>query len=302
VFARAAKVLWAGGSECTGYRLELASTGAELISCSCGISLVSHRSYEDVRGPVDTLLVVGGQNAAMETPNEDVLRWLRRMGTRVRRIGSVCTGAFLLGAAGLLDNRRATTHWQWCDELQRRYPDVRVEMDRIFIRDETVYTSAGITAGMDLALAMVEEDYGSAVALQIARELVLFLRRPGGQSQFSATLTSEATNKPLRDLQAWMADHLREPVTVEALANRVSMSPRNFARVFVRETGMTPARFVERLRVDAARRWLEDSSEGLEQVAERCGFGSVDSLRRSFAHVLLTRPKDYRQAFRTLQA
>jgi transcriptional regulator GlxA family with amidase domain len=206
----------------------------------------------------------------------------------------------LLAAAGLLEDRSATTHWQWCEELRRRHPDIRVEPDRIFIRDGNVYTSAGITAGMDMALALVEEDHGSEVALQIARELVLFLRRPGGQSQFSTVLSQQAvSNKPIRDLQAWMAGHLHEAITVEMMAERASMSPRNFARVFVRETGMTPARFVERLRVDAARRRLEESGDGLDKIAEDCGFGSVDSLRRAFMRVLGTRPKRYRDMFQT---
>ena len=277
------------------------STGDELVTTSSGVSLVSHHCLQKVIGNIDTLLVVGGLDIATRAADPTVVNWLRRKAPRIRRIGSVCTGAFLLASAGLLKDRCATTHWQWCEELRRRHPDIRVEPDRIFIRDENVYTSAGITAGMDLALALVEEDHGSEVALQIARELVLFLRRPGGQSQFSTILMQQAVSKqPIRDLQAWLVDHLHQVITVEMMADRVSMSPRNFARVFLRETGMTPARFVERLRVDAARRRLEESGgDCLDQIADHCGFGSVDSVRRAFMRVLGARPKGYRDVFQT---
>ena len=300
VFARTASVLAGRPTSETGYRVELISTARKLLTTSCGISLVSHARYEQVHGTIDTLLVVGGPDMAGAVHDPAVLRWLQRMSRRVRRIGSVCTGAFMLGAAGLLRHRRVTTHWQWCDALGQTYPDVSVEPDRIFVRDGNVYTSAGITAGMDLALALVEEDHGSDVSLQLARELVLFLCRPGGQSQFSTALTLQsAATKSLRDLQAWLVDHLYRPLTVETLAKQVSMSPRNFARVFLREMGITPARFVERLRVDAARRRLEQSADDLESVCRHCGFGSVDSLRRAFVRVLGTRLQDYRRLFRT---
>jgi transcriptional regulator GlxA family with amidase domain len=300
VFGRVERVLGARPGRRRGYDVVLVSTESERVSTSCGIPLVSHRRYRDLRGPVDTLLIAGGPDTATRTHDPGILGWLRRKASRVRRIGSVCTGAFILAEAGLLRHRRATTHWQWCDELRRRFPATQVEADRIFVRDHHVYTSAGITAGIDLALALVEEDHGADVALQVARELVLFLRRPGGQTQFSSALKlSAAPTGPLRELQAWLLEHLDQPLAVEALAKEAAMSPRNFARVFRRDLGVTPARFIERLRVEAARRRLEEGSESMDEVAARCGFGTADSLRRSFARVLGTRPKDYRQLFRT---
>jgi transcriptional regulator GlxA family with amidase domain len=303
VFARTAAVLAGRPTAGAGYRLEVVSTTGGMVTTSCGISFVSHGRYDRLHGAIDTLLIVGGPDLPTATPDPAVVRWLQRMSRRVRRIGSVCTGAFLLAAAGLLANRRMTTHWQWCAVLRAAYPDVIVEPDRIFVRDGAVYTSAGITAGMDLALALVEDDHGADVALQIARELVLFLRRPGGQSQFSTALTLQgAPTASLRELQAWLVDHLHQPLTVEQLAERVSMSPRNFARVFLRDMGLTPARFVERLRVDAARRRLEETGETLEDVCVQCGFGSVDSLRRAFVRVLGTRPQEYRRLFRTMRS
>jgi transcriptional regulator GlxA family with amidase domain len=296
-------VLSALHSQTPGYRVRLASTGEELVTTSSGISLVSHCAIGEISGRIDTLLVVGGPGMPSQSPDSAVVHWLRTSASRIRRVGSVCTGAFLLGEAGLLKNRTATTHWQWCEALSKRNPETRVEPDRIFVRDENVYTSAGITAGMDLALALVEEDHGAEVALQIARELVLFLRRPGGQSQFSTILKQQAvSNKPIRDLQVWLVNNLAQSITVESMADRVSMSPRNFARTFLRETGITPARFVENLRVDAARRRLEESGDTMDQIAIHCGFGSLHSVRRAFMRVLGTRPRDYREVFHTAEA
>jgi transcriptional regulator GlxA family with amidase domain len=210
----------------------------------------------------------------------------------------VCTGAFVLAAAGLLDGRRATTHWRSCASLARRYPQITVDADPIFVRDGNIYTSAGVTAGMDLALALVEEDHGREVALHVARELVLFLRRPGGQSQFSAQLAVQAADRePLRELQAWIADHLDQDLSIPALAARVAMSERNFARVFTREVGVTPARFVETARIEAARRRLEESSHGVEAVAAQCGFGTAESMRRTFLRRLRVPPSAYRHRF-----
>jgi transcriptional regulator GlxA family with amidase domain len=227
-----------------------------------------------------------------------LIRLLRAAAGRSRRVASVCTGAFLLARAGLLDGRRATTHWNSCGELARRYPAVHVESDPIFVRDGDVYTSAGVTAGIDLALALVDEDLGPKLARDVARWLVLFLRRPGGQSQFSAALAGQqAEREPLRDLQGWVMDHLDEDLTVPALAERVFMSPRNFARAFKREVGMTPAVYVETVRVERARTLLETGGEGVEQVARRCGFGTVETMRRVFRRRLGVSPGDYRQRF-----
>ena len=294
-------LLAAGAADEAGYAIEVLSASKELaLQTDCGLRILAHRSYLGHRGDVDTLLVAGGLGAEQAAKDTRLLRWLARMATRVRRLGSVCTGAFLLAAAGLLDGRRATTHWNWCQRLARAYPQVDVDPDPIFVRDGHVYTSAGVTAGMDLALALVEEDYGPEIALRIARNLVLFVRRPGSQSQFSALLELQAADRePLRDLQAWVAEHLDQDLGVDRLAARVHMSPRNFARVFTRQVGWTPARFVERLRVEAARRRLEESHAGLAQVARECGFGSADSLRRSFFRVLRVAPSDYRVRFRT---
>jgi transcriptional regulator GlxA family with amidase domain len=199
----------------------------------------------------------------------------------------------------LLDGRRAVTHWGACDELARLFPQIKVERDPIFIRDGALYTSAGVTAGMDLALALVEEDCGRDVALAVARELVLFLRRPGGQSQFSVQLSAQAAaREPLRELQAWMAEHPGEDLRIPALARRVAMSERTFRRAFTQELGCSPARYVERVRVEAARRALEESSDGVEAIAARLGFGTAESMRRAFTRTLRTNPTAYRERFR----
>lgn len=277
-------------------RTDLVTTGPGLtIAGFCGISVVAHMHYGEVQGEVDTLLVVGGEGART-TQDEKVLSWLRDEASQVRRLGSVCTGAFLLAAAGLLNGRRATTHWACADELASKYPEVKVDANPIWVQDGNVYTSAGVTAGMDLALAMVEEDYGTEMALKVARALVLFLRRPGGQAQFSVSLATQAPDrKPLLDLQVWMAENLSGDLSVEALAARSAMSPRNFARVFSRELGVTPARYVALLRLEAARRRLEQTSSTLEEIASGCGFGSAELMRRSFLRSFNITPARYRE-------
>ena len=260
---------------------------------------MAHKTFRELRGNIDTLLVAGGSAIENDEISAGVVRWLKTIAGRIRRIGSVCTGAMLLARAGLLDGRRATTHWNWCEVLIRRAPRAHVDPDPIFVRDKNVYTSAGVTAGMDLALALVEEDHGSRLALQVARNLVLYLRRPGGQSQFSAALSLQLTDrKPLRDLEAWVLDNLHKPLTVPLLAERVAMSPRNFARVFTQEMKTTPAKFVERLRVEAARRRLEESQNSMETIAGECGFGNVNSMRNVFQRALKIAPGQYRRHFR----
>src|SRR6202035_2111180 len=240
-----------------------------------------------LRGAVDTLLITGGDAVEADQTGFGVVQWIRKHSQSIRRLGSVCTGAMLLARTGLLDGRKVTTHWKWCGILASRYPQVQVDPDPIFIRDGNIYTSAGVTAGMDLALALVEEDHGSRLALEVARDLVLYLRRPGGQSQFSAALSLQATDrKPLRDLEAWVLDNLNKPLTVPVLAERVAMSPRNFARVFTKEMKTTPAKFVERLRVESARRRLEESQNSMETIAGECGFGNVNSMRNVFQRTL----------------
>jgi transcriptional regulator GlxA family with amidase domain len=265
-----------------------------------GLQFTAHRSLSEVRGDIDTLLVPGGDAVEEGETSAHMVRWLQRAAARSRRVGSVCTGAFLLGRAGLLDGCRVTTHWNWCRRLASLYPQARVDPDPIFIRDGKVYTSAGVTAGMDLALALVEEDHGPQLALQVARQLVLYLRRPGGQSQFSAALSLQASERqPMLELQSWILENLEQPLTVASLAARVAMSPRNFARVFQREMRLTPGRFVERLRVETARRRLQETRLSLKQVARECGFGSLGSMRTVFRRVLGVPPGQYRGHFRS---
>jgi len=282
------------------YSVEVISVSSQrALLTNCGVRLTAHRTFREVGGKIDTLLVAGGDAIEEDEINADVVRWLKKIAGRIRRIGSVCTGAMLLARAGLLDGRRATTHWNWCNTLIKRAPRADVDPDPIFVRDENVYTSAGVTAGMDLALALVEEDYGSRLALQVARNLVLYLRRPGGQSQFSAALSLQATDrKPLRELESWVLDNLNKPLTVPVLAQRVAMSPRNFARVFTEEMKTTPAKFIERLRVEAARRRLEESQNSMETIASECGFGNVNSMRTVFQRALKIAPGQYRRHFR----
>jgi transcriptional regulator GlxA family with amidase domain len=279
------------------YRVEIVAPRTSFESWS-GVRMAAHRTLAGCRGPIDTLIVAGGDGVAGAERDESLIRWLRGAAGRSRRVASVCTGAFLLARAGLLDGRRATTHWNSCRELARRYPAVKVESDPIFVRDGNLYTSAGVTAGIDLALALVDEDHGPRVARDVARWLVLFLRRPGGQSQFSAALAGQrAEREPLRELQAWMVDHLDEDLSVPALAVRAFMSPRNFARAFKREVGLTPGTYVEALRVERARTLLETGGEGVEQVARRCGFGTIETMRRAFRRRLGVSPGDYRDRF-----
>ncbi|NJN46926.1 MAG: helix-turn-helix domain-containing protein [Candidatus Competibacteraceae bacterium] len=283
------------------YVTEIVGPQAGPIEMSAGFDMVARRGIKHVSTGVDTLLVAGGDGAAAVAENVQILAWLRHMTSRVRRIGSICTGAFILAAAGLLDGRRATTHWRQCSNLAASYPAITVEPDALHVRDGPCYTSAGVTAGMDLALALLEEDCGRGIALATAREIVAFLKRPGGQSQFSAHLKAQVTEKrPLYGLQEWILNNLSEDLSVEILAERAVMSPRNFARVFARETGTTPAKFVEHARLDAARRILEDSAAPLTAIAERCGFGHPENLRRAFQRHLNVAPQDYRQRFRTV--
>ena len=262
-----------------------------------GVTLTPHASPATATD-LDTLLVAGGEGSRRVAANEALTSWLRGAATRTRRVGSVCTGAFALAAAGLLDGRRATTHWAWCDALQRRHPEIEVDPEPIFVRDRQVWTSAGVTAGIDLALALVEDDLGRDVALELARHLVLFVRRPGGQTQFSATLAGQRAERDvIRELQQWMTDHLEADLSVPALAERAHISPRQFARVFAKEVGMTPAAYAAALRVERARALLETTDLQLDRIAVRCGFGTVETLRRSFARRLHVSPSDYRERF-----
>jgi transcriptional regulator GlxA family with amidase domain len=247
----------------------------------------------------DTLVVAGGEGARAAVEDRVTVDWVARASRRARRTASVCTGAYLLAAAGLLDDRRATTHWEFCDALAKSYARVSVEPDPVFIRDGDVWTSAGVMAGVDLALALVEEDLGPDVALVVARQLGVFLKRPGGQSQFSSALSAQQATRPaLRELQAWIAGHLNDDLSVAALAQRTNMSERSFARAFHREVGETPAAYVEALRIERARALLEDGAPSLEAVAQSAGFASAEVLRRAFHRRVGVSPADYRARFR----
>jgi transcriptional regulator GlxA family with amidase domain len=280
------------------YAIELVTPDGEPARCTSGLSLNADRSIDEVRGAIDTLVIAGGVGTDAVVGDERVIAWVRGAAKRARRVASVCTGAFVLAEAGLLDDRRATTHWADCARLAERYPQVAVESDPIYVRDGNVSTSAGVTAGMDLALALIEEDHGPEIALKTARALVLFVRRPGGQSQFSAQLTAgPARREPLRDVQAHIAEHPAADLSVPALAARAYMSERNFARAFRAETGMTPAAYVEAARVERARRELETTDLPVQAVAARCGFGTVETMRRAFARRLGVNPAAYRDRF-----
>jgi transcriptional regulator GlxA family with amidase domain len=282
----------------TPYTIELVAVEPTVVTSS-GVPVTMHSTLADCTGPIDTLLIAGGDAAIEAQRNGALISWLRAAAPRSRRVGSVCTGSFLLARAGLLDGRRATSHWGACDALARRYPLVSVDPDPIFVRDGNVYTSAGVTAGIDMALALLEEDHGAEVARKVAQQLVLFLKRSGGQSQFSAALASQpAEREPLRELQAWLSDHLDTDLSVPALADRACMSPRNFARAFKHEVGMTPAAYVESLRVERARVLLETTQAQVDDVASRCGFGTVETMRRSFRRRLGVSPGHYRDRFR----
>ncbi len=299
VFSRASRLATDEGRRGSApYVVEVVAPRRGRVRTSSGVELIARRGYTDVRGGVDTLIISGGRGTAGVVADRRLVAWVRRMASRVRRLASVCTGALVLAEAGLLDGKRATTHWAECEQLAAAYPRVTIDPDPIFIRAGKIYTSAGVTAGMDLALALVEEDHGAPLAREVARALVLFMQRPGGQSQFSAQLEIQVADRaPLRELTAWMSDHLAADQSVEALARRVAMSPRNFARVFRRSLGMSPGRFVERLRVEAARRRLVESDAGVAAVAAACGFGTAETMRRAFQRTVRVAPADYRSRF-----
>lgn len=283
------------------YEVELLAAGREPVAASSGVALLPARTLDEAAagsGAIDTLILPGGRGSRVAMADPHLIDWIRHMAPRVKRLASVCTGAFLLAETGLLDHRRAATHWASCDAFAGRYPAVRVEPDALFVRDGSFYTSAGITAGMDLALALVEEDFGRALALDVARWMVMFLKRPGGQSQFSSHLAAQESGEgAIGRVQGFIMDHLSGDLDVSALAAVAAMSPRHFARRFRRETGTTPAAFVERARVEAARRQLSETPSPLGRVAAACGFGDVERLRRAFQRCLGVNPHEYRARF-----
>ena len=299
VFSRTSRWLRDHGKRADhAYQVEIVGLKRGAFHTSSGLRLYADGGIAEVGRGIDTLLIAGGIGVEQYRSHAPLRRWIRRQSGLVRRLASICTGAFLLAEAGLLEGRRATTHWNHCSNLAREFPEVQVEPDRIFVREGSLYTSAGVTAGMDLALALVEEDFGRDVALAVARELVMFLQRPGGQAQFSAQLSAQlAEHEPLRELQAYILEHPGEDLSIERLARRVAMSARNFARVFTREVGSTPARYVASVRLETARRLLEETSEPLEAVCAQSGHGTPESMRRAFMRGVGIPPGQYRERF-----
>ena len=281
------------------YRVILASTSRQHhVETNCGIRLIASAWYRTLPDEIDTLLIAGGTGLDAAARDRHLLSWLQTSAPRTRRFGSICTGAFLLAAAGLLKGKRVTTHWKWAAELAKRFDSMTVDPDPIFIRDGNTYTTAGITAGMDLALALVEEDLGSSLAARVAREMVLYLRRPGGQSQFSAALHLQASDTcPISELHGWILNNLACDLCVTQLAARAKMSSRTFARHFRAQTGITPARFVERLRIETARNRLELTTDTVLKVTRDCGLRTPETMRRAFLRTLGITPADYRARF-----
>jgi transcriptional regulator GlxA family with amidase domain len=263
---------------------------------SAGLGLATDR-LPPIDATLDTLMIAGGHGVEAAAADPVLVDWIRMRATKARRVASVCTGAFLLAASGVLDGRRAATHWSCCAELARKFPAVRVEPDPIFVRDGPVWTSAGVTAGIDLSLALVEQDLGRTVALAVARYLVVFLKRPGGQAQFSAALSLQASEDKFGALHEWINKHLADDISLPMLASQAGMSERSFSRHYAETTGMTPGRAIERLRVEAARRLLSESRLPVKRISQRCGFGSEETMRRTFLRLLETTPQDYRARF-----
>jgi transcriptional regulator GlxA family with amidase domain len=303
VFAAANDAVDRTRSRAQGYSVRFAGPTSAPVRAESGLRLLPEVSLEELARPrapaLDTLVIAGGRGARqVASYDPDVARLVRHVAAKARRVTSVCTGAFVLAATGLLTERRATTHWAYCDELSQRFPRVKVERDPIYVRDGRYWTSAGVTAGMDLSLALVEADLGRKLSMLVARWLVMFVRRAGGQSQFSEPLKAQSAERaPLRDLQAYIVEHPTAELDVPALARRVALSARHFSRIFRAEVGVSPAAYVEAVRVEAARRLLEDSSDGIEGVAAAAGFGTPEALRRAFARRVGLSPREYRARF-----
>jgi transcriptional regulator GlxA family with amidase domain len=287
-------VAQAGGTP--PYVLRVVARGGQGVMATAGLGIATS-PLPRTGTPPDTLIVPGGPGVDAAAADTALVDWLRQRANKARRVASVCTGAFLLGATGMLDGRRAVTHWSFCAELARRFPAAQVEPDPIFVHDGPVWTSAGVTAGIDLALALVEEDLGRTVALAVARYLVVFLKRPGGQAQFSVALSMQSAEDEFGALHQWINKHLSDDLSLAMLADQAGMSERSFSRHYAGATGVTPARAIERLRVEAARRLLSESRLPVKRISQRCGFGSEETMRRSFLRVLAATPNDYRARF-----
>jgi len=279
------------------YSVKILAEKAGPVTTLSGLQIIANQSFSQINDVYDTLLIPGGDPEVV-LANPLIVELIKEMLPKVQRLVSICTGAFLLAESGLLDGLRATTHWNYCHELAEKYPKVIIEPDRIFIKEGNILTSGGITSGIDLALAMIEEDWGQKLALAVAQFLVVFLKRPGGQSQFSSYLTREASNRPdLRELQSWIMQHPDEDLRVEILAQRMAMSSRNFARLFFSETGVTPAKFVEMVRIDSARNLLEMTKFPIDSIANSSGFKDPENMRRAFLRQLGVNPSNYRKRF-----
>ncbi|MDU1892248.1 MAG: GlxA family transcriptional regulator [Dysgonomonas sp.] len=275
---------------------------SKAVRTASGMVIECDSLTKDIDYEIDTLFIPGVPNSIQADYKMDrkVLKWIARQSEAVRRICSVCTGTFFLAEAGILNGKKATTHWELCDTLTRHYPQTEVQNDPIFVKDGNIYTSAGISTGMDLALALVEEDFGRSLALEVAKQMVLYLKRPGNQSQYSSVLTHQSIDyRPIQEIGNWIMEHLNQNMTVEALAEQVSMSPRNFARVFLRETGVTPARYIDKLRIETACRYLVETQLSLKEIAGLCGLSSPDNMRRVFLKYMQITPSDYRENFGT---
>ena len=284
------------------YTTHVLSVDSSIVNTNAGLPILCEGGLDSINYEVDTILIAG-RGSLNAITGQPLIRWLKNHSPEIRRVGSICAGAFVLAEAGLLDGRRAVTHWQVCDELARKFPKIKVERDPIYIKEGNVYTSAGISTGMDLALAMVEEDFGRDVAVMVARVLVLYLKRPGNQSQFSNILMHQTVDyEPIQMIQNWIIDHLDEELTVEMLAEKASMSQRNFARVFLKETGITPAKYVEKVRLETARRRLEETRLTIDEISDECGIRNANGLRRLFLRHMRTTPSEYRKNFSTALA
>lgn len=296
-------VLEHSGRPQLGYDIEVVTSTPGRIYEVEGLKIIADKPYHRLRGAVDTMMFSPMEFEDLFERRDGFLPWVARMSGRVRRIGTICFGTYILAEAGVLSGRHATTHWDLQHDFAERYPDVLLDVDPIYVKDGHVYSSAGATSGIDMTLALVEEDFGREVALRVAQGLVLFLKRPGNQAQFSVQLSARLPeDSNLADLQAYIYDHLGDDLRVETLADRVGMSPRNFARVFARDVGVAPGRFVEQCRFESARQWIEESTAPLSEIADRCGYTTTDGMRLAFERNLGVSPRAYRERFSTSKA
>jgi len=286
------------------YKCSVVSSRGGQVPTADGVPLVTESIRSLDRIEIDTLIVPGAFLVEDVTRDAELIKWVAKRAPKCRRVCSVCVGSFMLAAAGLLNGRRAATHWMHTQLLARQYPDVKVEPDAIFVRDGRVWSSAGVTTGIDLALALIEEDCGRETAIGVARVLVVYLKRAGGQSQYSALLAAQAESESnnFAELERWIIENLRADLSIESLAERAHMSPRNFARMYAKKRGRTPAKAVEAIRIDAARRRLEETDARIETIADECGYSGEEQMRSAFVRALKIPPREYRKRFATSKA